>query len=240
MLKRILPLLFGFFLVAACSSQTPTPAATAVPPTAEVIPVTVEVTRLVTQVEVVTATPEPTPVPTEPTPLDKEAESLESFQGEAIIIALKAGDMNSLAEYMAPDGTLQFTALDLQPFGPNSPQYPAFNQEQVKTLLKNKTPYIWTMYPDPLKLPFADYFSAHIYDLDYTDADRVLYNAEAGLGYEDSEIPKANDNLILLEYVRDPPKMMGGKPYFSEGLILVFELRDDWYLTRILHDGWTP
>jgi hypothetical protein len=227
-------------LVAACKPVAPPPVVTVVRPTAEKVPVTVEVTRLVTQVVVVTATPAPTPAPTAPTPLDQQAASLESFQGEAVVMALKAGDMNSLAEYMAPDGTLEFTALDLQPFGPDSPKYPAFNQEQVKALLKNKTPYIWTMYPEPLKLDFADYFSAHIFDLDYTNADRVLYNADAGLGYDNSELPQVSDSLILMEYVLDPPKMMGGKPYFSEGLILVFELSDDWYLTRILHDGWTP
>jgi hypothetical protein len=239
--KKTILLLFLFgFVMGACNSQTPLPEATAVPPTAKVIPVTVEVTRLVTQEVVVTATAEPLPLPTETPYMADAAQSLEATAGQGVISALRSGDMGALSQYMDPDGTLEFTALDLLPFSPTSPAQSVFNQKQVETLLKDKTRYNWMVFEGPEELTFAEYFSTYIFDLDYSDADRVLYNDEVGLGYEDQVLPQVSDNLILLEYVMDPPRILGGKPYFSEGLILVFELRSDWYLTRVWHDGWTP
>jgi len=228
--------LYGVSALLGCTALPPAVEKTPLsPPNATLLFVTVEVTRVFTREVVVTATLEPTLIPTvsaPPTPGIAQ-EALAPI-APIVISALRDKDLTTLAQFVQPEVGITFSPY------PSSGGAPlTFTPAQVEQLLQDQTKYLWGHYDGsglPMELTFEEYYPRYIYNRDFANPNEVVYNG-GGLGYGNypyQSLPTPSATVAWVEYVVEK------EGDFAEGLIVVFQKEGEtWYVTQIIHDGWT-
>ena len=161
-----------------------------------------------------------------------EAQEAVAHQASAIVQALKKEDFQSLSDYVHPT-----KGLLLSPYATVDRKVNAhFSAAELKTIAESPTLRTWGVDDGtgaPIRLTFSKYYSKFMYDRDFATAPKVTYNddstGEAKKVWE--EFPSAS--VVNLSFPESESKP-------EDHLLLSFEEQQGkWYLTAILHAGWT-
>jgi hypothetical protein len=156
---------------------------------------------------------------------------------EAAIQALKAKDMDKLAELTSPGSGLRFS-----PYSFVRPEDLAFSPEQLKGLLKDPTVYVWGTFDgsgEPIQMTFAEYYERFVYSKDFASAEQIGLNERLGQGNTIDNSQEFYPEAVVVEY-----HLPGENPDYGgmdwQSLRLVFQQQEgQWYLVGIIHDEWT-
>ena len=160
----------------------------------------------------------------------QEAQDIIAKQAADVMQALKAANMTALAQSVHPVKGLRFS-----PYASVDTTDVVLMAAQLVGALQNPAKRVWGADDgsgDPIRLSFARYYHKFVYDRDFALAQKITYNSE------DEQTNRARDqypNAIVVDY---------GLPETGtaarERLRLVFEQHQSkWYLSGIIHDGWT-
>jgi hypothetical protein len=154
-----------------------------------------------------------------------------------VVAALQSQDMTALADLTDPSGGVTFS-----PYIYVNPGSLNFQASALSALPNDTTVYTWGTYDgsgDSMDLTFSDYYAAFVYDHDYLSPEIVSFNQLIGTGNMISNLSTAFPNTSYVEF-----HFSGFDPQYSgmdwSSLILVFNQQNGlWYLTGIIHNGWT-
>jgi hypothetical protein len=161
----------------------------------------------------------------------EEAKDVIAQQAGDALQALKAADMAKLAQVVHPTKGLRFS-----PYASVDTKTDVIlTASQLKDAMQDSAKRVWGADDGsgaPIRLTFARYFHKFVYDRDFSRASHVSYNrADEGTKRAWENYP----NGIVVEY--SLPET-GSTP--REHLLLAFEQHQGkWYLSGIIHDGWT-
>lgn len=158
--------------------------------------------------------------------------------GNNTMKALRDRDMKWLSSIVHPDKKLRFSPYTYV----NVENTLTFSADEIKTLMNSDKIYHWGTFDgsgDPIDLTFKDYLSKFVYDKDFLNAEKIVYNQYLEQGNIENNIFAVFPEGKLLIY-----HFPGFDPQFEgldyESLMLVFEEKDGtWYLVGIVHDQWT-
>ncbi len=157
-------------------------------------------------------------------------------KGADMIRILKAADWKTLAEYVHPE-----EGLRISPHADVNVNNVILEFEDLQNIDEAKL-YDWGYYDgsgSPIRMNLSDYHKKFMFDLDFTNADKVIYNKFAQYGNTRNTIPKMYPEGRCVEYY------FSGKGSEFEGfnwraLRLIFtQFNDEWYLTAVIHSQWT-
>lgn len=182
----------------------------------------------------VTVRPEILP-PTTPFPFTPQQTVL--LQAMQAVTALKYRDMTQLAALAHPTQGVRFS-----PYAYVQDTDLVFTPEQLVGLFADPTIYEWGAYDgsgEPIRLSFADYFQAFVFDHDFTEAEAISLNARLGWGNSIDNSREYYSGAMVVEF-----HFSGFDPEFQgldwASLRLVFqEYAGRWVLVGIIHDQWT-
>ena len=213
-----------FFAVA---TETPTPTPTMTQTETPTLTPTVTETPIV----IPTRTPIPTDTPT-PVPMTLAEISFE------VITALKASDMNRLAEFVHPSLGLRFS-----PYAYISDNDLVFQKVAIPSIMRSPTTYTWGTYLDgsgtPIELKFKDYYPLFVYSADFANPDQKAFNQSIGQGNTINNLTAYYPGAEFVEYHFtgfDP--QLEGKDWQSLRLVFLIQ-NGKYYLLGIVHDQWT-
>ena len=160
----------------------------------------------------------------------QEAQDIIAKLAAEVMQALKTQNMTALVQSVHPVKGLRFS-----PYASKDSTDVVLTASQLVGALQNPAKRIWGADDgsgDPIRLSFARYYHKFVYDRDFAQAREIRYNSE------DEQTNRARDqypNAIVVDY---------GLPETGtaarERLRLVFEQHQSkWYLSGIIHDGWT-
>jgi hypothetical protein len=160
----------------------------------------------------------------------QEAQDFIAKQANDVMQALKTQNMTALAQSVHPVKGLRFS-----PYASKDSTDVVLTAAQLVGAMQNPAKRVWGADDgsgDPIRLSFARYYHKFVYDRDFAQAQKITYNSE------DEQTNRARDqypNAIVVDY---------GLPETGttarERLRLVFEQHQSkWYLSGIIHDGWT-
>ena len=161
----------------------------------------------------------------------EEAKNVIAPQAADVLQALKTADMKKLAEVVHPTKSLRFS-----PYASvDTKTDVVLTASQLKDALQDSAKRVWGADDGsgaPIRLTFTRYYHKFVYDRDFSKASQVNYNrADDGTKHAWENYP----NAIVVEY--GLPET-GSTP--REHLLLVFEQHQGkWYLSGIIHGGWT-
>jgi hypothetical protein len=161
----------------------------------------------------------------------EEAKGIVAQQAADVLQALKTADMTKLAEVVHPTKGLRFS-----PYASvDTKTDVVLTALQLKDALKDPAKRVWGAEDGsgaPIRLTFTRYYHKFVYDRDFSKALHVNFNrADEGTKHAWENYP----NAIVVEY--GLPET-GSTP--REHLLLSFEQHQGkWYLSGIIHDGWT-
>jgi hypothetical protein len=216
----------------ACSlSARPIPIPTPSNPTLTTVP---------TQASPAPINTSPSTLPPQPTvpPSFASPEDLVAKAASEAILALRNGDMASLATLVSPSKGLRFT-----PYAYVSQANLVFTPDKLQNLLADPTTYHWGDFSGsgmPIDLTFADYYKKFVYDQDYAKAPQTSLNHRLGMGNTIDNSAQFYPGTMVAEYYFpgfDP--QFNGMDWKSLRLVFVQE-NNTWYLAAIIHDEWTP
>ncbi|MHB9130119.1 MAG: RING finger protein [Armatimonadota bacterium] len=150
--------------------------------------------------------------------------------------AIKNKDYASLSTLIHPEKGIRFS-----PVATVNPQTDvSFTADQVGHISVDRGLYNWGQKPgssEPLRMSIDEYWSQHVYDLDFMTAKQISYNQPISVGATPDNSAQVYPGAIVVEYY-----FPGFNPKFQgkdwEGLRLIFEQKGDtWYLTGITHDS---
>ncbi len=181
--------------------------------------------------------PSAAPAPPAATPQSLTAQQATLLQAIQVVNALKDQDMPQLATLAHPIQGVRFS-----PYAYVQNADLAFTPEQLAGLLADPTIYEWGVYDgsgDPIRLSFADYFRAFVFDHDYTAAEAISLNARLGYGNSIDNSQEYYPGAMVVEF-----HFSGFNPDFQgmdwASLRLVFqEFEGRWVLVGVIHDQWT-
>jgi hypothetical protein len=156
-------------------------------------------------------------------------------EADQVMRALAARDMQLLASFVHPVKGLRFSAdasIDEKGI--------VLSATQIKTALSDPMKRVWG-YDDasgsPIRLTFAQYYRAFVYDLDFARAPERGFNSFTGETTTQNTIWELYPSAIAVEYHIPGDHAADGK---WASLRLVFEQQSgQWRLTAIVHDAWT-
>lgn len=161
----------------------------------------------------------------------EEAKDVIAQQAADVLQALKVADMAKLAQFVHPTKGLRFS-----PYASVDTKTDVIlTASQLRDALQDPAKRVWGADDGsgaPIRLTFARYYRKFVYDRDFSKASHVTYNrADVGTKRAWENYP----NGIVVEY---------GLPETAstprEHLLLAFEQHQGkWYLSGIIHDGWT-
>ncbi len=160
-----------------------------------------------------------------------DARSRVSALAASVLQALKSRNMQTLAVTVHPVKGLRFS-----PFGTiDAKSDRVLTAAQLKTALDNGTRQVWG-HDDasgaPIRLSFSSYYGKFVYDRDFARARDVTYNRDDD---GNRKVWDQYPNAIVVDYPL--PETATGP---QEHLRLAFEEQGGkWYLSGIIHDGWT-
>lgn len=159
-------------------------------------------------------------------------------RAQAVVLALRDKDMESLVSFVHPEKGVRFSPYTYV----NKDTDVVFDIDHLRNSFTDSTKYIWGVYDGtgkPIRLSFVEYYEQFIYDQDFVNADKVGYNEIIGNGNTINNIFEAYPDAEVVEYY-----FSGSDPKYSgmdwSSLRLVFEEDNGvWYLVGIIHDQWT-
>ena len=159
------------------------------------------------------------------------AQDIIAKQAAEVLQALKTANMQELARVVHPVKGLRFS-----PYASvDAKTDVVLTASQLNGALPDPAKRVWGFEDGsgaPIRLPFARYYHKFVYDRDFAQAPQVTYNrGDEGTNRAWGQYP----NAIVVDY---------GLPETGsvqrEHLRLVFEQHQaKWYLSGIIHDGWT-
>lgn len=164
------------------------------------------------------------------------AEKMIKPASDAILLALKNKDMETLASYVHPILGVRFS-----PFTYVSTNHDiVFGPEKIKTFFQDTNKYIWGYYgqnAEKIELTPTQYYHNFIYNRDFVNADVTSYNKFPASGSSVSNLNEVYNNAIAVEYYFPGFKAQNdGLDWQS--LIFVFnEYNGSWYLIGIIHNS---
>lgn len=161
----------------------------------------------------------------------QEAQEIIAKQAAEVMQALKSANMPELARSVHPLKGLRFS-----PYSPvDAKMDVVLTAAQLSGALQERATRVWGGDDGsgaPIRLTFARYYHKFVYDRDFAQAPEVTYNREDKGTNEAWEL---YPNAIVVDYLLPESP---GTP--QEHLRLVFEQHEGkWYLSGIIHDGWT-
>lgn len=181
---------------------------------------------------VTTAWAQPAPTRFDHTPT--EARKVVGTRSTAVIKALAHLDMKTLSRYVHPRGVEFFPYIE-----PEKPR--RLKRAPVRHFFQDRKIHLWGSYDgtgDPIKLSNADYFRRFVYNGNFSQTSRVLFNTTANRGNMTNHLPKRYPHAIFVEYHLPAP--VGDNEMKWKSLWLVWQRKGGtWYLSSIAHDEWT-
>ena len=160
----------------------------------------------------------------------QEAQDIIARQAADVIQALKTANMQALAPSVHPVKGLRFS-----PYASKDSTDVVLTSPQLVGAMQNPVKRVWGADDgsgDPIRLSFARYYHKFVYDRDFAQAQKITYNSE------DEPTNRARDQYPNAIVVDDGLPETGTAA--RERLRLVFEQHQSkWYLSGIIHDGWT-
>jgi len=152
-------------------------------------------------------------------------------EAEKVIALLKVRDVRRLALSVHPVKGLRFS-----PYGTvDSRADQTIPGSQLEQACASRTPRIWgadDASGKAIRLTCAVYLDRFVYDRDFAAAPRVTFNAASD---ETRSVWEAYPSAIVVEYA-----MPGNETSPAASLVLAFEQhKGKWYLSGIVHAGWT-
>ncbi len=194
-----------------------------------------------------TATAQPTAGTSSPAPTDgndsshigahhEKAES-EAAAAAAVMRALKEKDMSTLAHFVHPDKGVLFSPY----VHIDKVTAQVFPADKLPSLT-DPTVYNWGSFDgsgEPIKLTFAEYYDKFVYSQDFLEAESVGVNEIKGKGNSIPNIAERFPGSFIMDYYFSGfDEQYAGMDW--ESLILVLEEKDGaWYVSAIVHSGWT-
>lgn len=158
--------------------------------------------------------------------------------GNAVLKALKTGDIAALAGLTDPELGVTFTPYST--VDPNSDL--TLTQQQLKAPDQDGSVYTWGLTDgrgSPIKLTITDYFAQYVFDADYTQASQIGVDQIMLSGNALENVAEAYPGCRFVDF------SIPGQAVSSEGLDwsslkLVFAPGDScWYLVGVIHGEWT-
>jgi uncharacterized protein YneF (UPF0154 family) len=167
----------------------------------------------------------------------QKAKNIIADKSKKIILALKNKNMETLAQYVHPKKDLKFS-----PYAFIKDSHKKFTAEEIKTIATDPKIYNWGVYDGtgkPINKKFLEYYDEFIYDHDFANAEKTVYNTIIIHGNTINNISQYYDNPLVTEYY-----FSGFNPEYAgmdwASLRLVFQkYNNKWYLVNIVHDQWT-
>lgn len=153
-----------------------------------------------------------------------------------MIRMLKAADWRNLAEHVHPEAGLR-----ISPHADVNVNNVVLEFEDLQSIDTTKL-YDWGYYDgsgSPIRMNLPTYHKKFMFDLDFTNADKTIYNQFKQYGNTRNMIPKMYPEGRCVEYY------FSGKGSEFEGfnwraLRLIFtQFNEEWYLTAVIHSQWT-
>jgi hypothetical protein len=166
----------------------------------------------------------------------EQAREVIGATADRVLRALAARDMKSLGAMAHPIKGIQFSPHASVDKKSGQVLTPA----RIKAALSDPVRRVWG-YDDgsgkPIRLTFAQYYRAFVYDRDFGRATERRYNSFSEETTTLNTIEESYPSAITVEY-HIPGGTSGDGKWAS--LILVFEQQAGaWYLSAIIHDAWT-
>jgi hypothetical protein len=161
--------------------------------------------------------------------LSQEAQDTIAKQAAEVLQALKTANMPELRRSVHPVKGLRFS-----PYGTvDSKTDVVLTASQLSGALQDPAKRVWGADDGsgaPIRLTFVRYYHKFVYDRDFAQASQVRYNSE-----DEGRAWEQYPNAILVDY-----RLPETANLPQEHLRLVFEQHQGkWYLSGIIHDGWT-
>jgi Bacterial SH3 domain len=160
----------------------------------------------------------------------QQAQDIIAPQAADVMRALKGADMPALAQFVHPVKGLRFS-----PYASKDTTDVVLTASQLVGALQDPAKRVWGADDgsgDRIRLSFARYYHKFVYDRDFAQAQKITYNNE------DEQSNRARDqypNAIVVDYCLPQTTTSA-----QEHLRLVFEQHQSkWYLSGIIHEGWT-
>ncbi len=161
-----------------------------------------------------------------------------------IIMILKDGDLEALAERVHPEKGVRFSPYTYVRAVPGAPEEEdlVFRAAQIPGLASDPTVYHWGRFDgsgEPIDLTFAGYYDRFIYDANFAAPDIIGFAETIGRGNTINNISDVYPQAVTVEYhFEGIDPQYAGLDWRSLRLVLE-ELNGTWYLVGIVHDEWT-
>ncbi len=180
-----------------------------------------------------------------PTSPDKSIKSLKTEISDSVKVKnkaadvlrmIKAADWKTLSEHIHPE-----EGLRISPYADIDLNCTVLEFEDLLSVDTTKL-YNWGAYDgsgSPIRMNLAEYHRKFMYEVDFINAEKIIYNKFAQYGNTRNTIPKMYPECQTIEYY------LSGKGSEFEGfnwraLRLVFKsFNDEWYLVALVHSQWT-
>ncbi|CAM4289079.1 hypothetical protein [Paenibacillus tarimensis] len=186
----------------------------------------------------------------EQAPEDKPQNEEEPVEGQpptvkeaatTVIRALKAGDMETVAQWTHPEKGVRFSPYAYV----DKEKDIILSREELEGIMDDLEKRVWRTYAgsgDKIELTYADYHKEFVYDMDYIEKAEVAVNEVLGEGTTvnnlDEVYPPENHDYVSY-YIDGVNPEYEGMDWGS--LRLVFEeIGSDYALVGVIHDEWTP
>ncbi len=157
-----------------------------------------------------------------------------------ILQALEDRDMEALASFVDPDGTVRFSPYTYV----QTLQDVALTPEELPELTKSDEVLTWGSFAgsgEPIEMTFSDYLDRFVYEHDYAEAPDVTWNENrVNYGSTIDNIADVYPDAQIVQYHFpgfDP--QYGGLDWRSLSLVLE-DRNGTWTLVGIVHSEWTP
>jgi hypothetical protein len=173
-----------------------------------------------------------------------EADEALAARAAEVILALRDRDLVRLSSAVHPSRGVRFSPYTYVRVETESPQaaHLAFQASEVASLLDDPTVYRWGTFDgsgEPMDMTFAAYYDRFVYDVDFSQPERVGFDVTLGQGNTINNIAEVYPEASTVEYHFggfDPA--YAGMDWRSLRLVFVQE-GSAWYLVGIVHDEWT-
>lgn len=174
-----------------------------------------------------------TPTPPGEQPLSRDETAAQ------ILSAIKAKDMQTLADFAHPTNGVRFTPQTHVEPGTDL----TFQAADIANFMEDTQIYTWGIADgsgEPIDMTFSQYYDRYVFDHDFTQAPQVNWNEPFDRGTIIDNAHEAYPDAEIVEYHFpgfDP--QYGGMDWASLRLVLEQE-GDVWHLVGIIHDRWSP
>jgi len=154
-----------------------------------------------------------------------------------VVQALAQKNTSVLANHIHPTKCLRFS-----PYPTLGSEDKSFCPQELFGLFKDSEKLIWGHYDGsgkPIEMPFSEYYEEFVYDVEFTNPEKIGVNQEIGSGNAINNIHDVYPGSHFVEYhFSSIDSQYEGMDWRS--LRLVFErYEQDWVLVAVVHGEWT-